>query len=107
MKTMVKIFLVAAVIMIMSAVTLMANGTSRVEPVDTLASKSENLVVFKADKNFVGATVEVFYANGDRIAVHKLKKRKMIIDFCNVKHGTYTISITKGKYQREFEYVKK
>lgn len=75
--------------------------------VTSVASKHKNLFVLKADKEFMGATVEVFYSNGDLVSSQKLENRKMIIDFCDTKSGAYTICVVKGDKKQEFNYEKK
>lgn len=77
------------------------------EEIVTVPTKYKNLFVFKAEKEYVGATVEVYYSNGDLVTTHKLEKRKMIIDFCDTKFGEYTIKVVKGNKKQEFYYVKK
>lgn len=77
------------------------------ESVSIVSSKYKNLFVFKAKKKFVGATVEIYSSNGDLITSQHLQKRKMIINFCDVRFDTYTIRIAKGKNTQEFQYVKK
>jgi hypothetical protein len=79
--------------------TLAGSGTVRI--------KDKTLFVYKTDKKFIGATVEVVYANGDIIATQKLEKRKIVIDFADVKAGDYTVRVTKGKRVEEFYYEKK
>ncbi len=76
-------------------------------PVDGKEVKEKNLFVLKANKKLLGASVEVIHSNGDVVTAQILAKRKMIIDFSDVKEGSYTIRITKGKQQEEFQYSKK
>jgi hypothetical protein len=77
------------------------------EVVDVVNTKYKNLFVFKAERKLIGAKVEVFSMNGDLVTAQRLHRRKMIIDFCDVKFGEYTIRITKGNEKQEFHYVKK
>lgn len=77
------------------------------EKIDVVSSKYKNLFVFKAEKKFVGATVEILSSKGEVVTAQTLQKRKMIIDFCDVKYGTYTIRISKDKKVKEFKYEKK
>jgi hypothetical protein len=70
-------------------------------------SRHKNLFVVRTDKKFLGARVEVLYSNGELVTSQTLQKRKMIIDFCDVKHGSYTIRLLKGQEVREFSYEKK
>ena len=75
--------------------------------IDVVHSKYDNLFIFKVDRKLKGADVEVSYTNGDVIANLKMKKRKLIIDFCDVKFGSYVIKVKNGNEVREFQYVKK
>jgi hypothetical protein len=102
MKTLMRVML--SVLLIGAAVAVHASAKDEIIPV---SSKYKNLFVFKADKEFVGATVEICYSNGDVVATQKLEKRKMIIDFCDTRFGAYTIRVTKGDKEQEFYYVKK
>ena len=69
--------------------------------------KNKNVFVFKAEKHFVGATVEVYASNGELLTSQSLVKRKMIIDFGTALQDTYTIRVVKGAETREYQYVKK
>ena len=102
MKTLVRVSLVA--LLISAAITAQATP---VEDVSVVPTKHKNLFVFKADRDYVGATVEVYYSNGDLVTSEKLGKRKMIINFCDTRHGEYTIRVVKGDKKQEFHYVKK
>jgi hypothetical protein len=97
------ILIVAAFFLIAQSVsaapTLAGSGIVRI--------KGKTLFVFKTDRKFIGATVEVIFANGEVITSQKLEKRKMMIDFADVKAGDYTIRVTKGKRVEEFYYEKK
>ncbi|MBX2960946.1 MAG: hypothetical protein KF687_00455 [Cyclobacteriaceae bacterium] len=104
MKTFVNIFLASAVLF---GGIGTAKASSTDEVVDVIDSKYRNLFMFKADRKFIGASVEVYYANGDLITIQQLEKRKMIIDFCDVKFGEYTIRLKKGNDVQEYHYVKK
>jgi hypothetical protein len=79
-------------------------------PVDEtplIGPKYKNLFVFKTEKKLVGAKVEVLSENGQVVTSQVLQKRKMIIDFCDVRYGTYTIRVTKGENVKEYQYIKK
>jgi hypothetical protein len=65
------------------------------------------LFVLKANRKYAGATVEVYYSNGDLVTTQKIEKRRMIIDFCDTKYGEYTIRVVRGNEKKEFQYVKK
>lgn len=102
MKTLMRISL-AVLLMSVSVIS----QALPLEEIVNIPTKYKNHFVFKADKEYVGATVEVYYSNGDLVTTHKLEKRKMIIDFCDTKFGEYTIKVVKGDKKQEFYYVKK
>lgn len=70
-------------------------------------AKNKSLFVLKTQKKFIGAKVEIYKPNGELITSQSLEKRKVIIDFGDVRYGTYTIRVTKGAQTKEFQYVKK
>jgi hypothetical protein len=76
------------------------------EPVP-VRSKNKDLYVFRTDRKFKGANVEILSSNGDRLTTQTLEKRKMIIDFTDVKEGSYKIRLSKGDQVKEFKYEKK
>ncbi len=104
MKTIMKVLLVT---MLMTGAAAFAQASPSDATLNVISTKYKNLFVFKIDKKYVGATVEVYYSNGDLVATQKLEKRKMIIDFCDTKFGEYTIRVVKGDKKQEFYYVKK
>jgi hypothetical protein len=77
------------------------------ESVHVISAKEKDLFVFKVSKSWHGASVEVVAANGDFVSRQRLMKRKMIINFCDVKEGTYKIRISKEGHTEEFQYIKK
>jgi hypothetical protein len=89
------------------ALTQTSGATGKSEEPTSVRSKYKNLFVFKTDRKFKGAQVEVLSSDGARVTSQTLEKRKMIIDFCDVKQGSYTIRISKGDRVKEFQYEKK
>jgi hypothetical protein len=77
------------------------------QAIDIVNTKHDNLFVLRVDKELMGAQVEVLSADGNRVTAQRLKKRKMIIDFCDVKSGLYTIVVSKNDQQQKFEFVRK
>jgi len=63
--------------------------------------------VLKAEKRFVGAKVEIFAANGNLITAQKVDKKKLVIDFGDVRKGVYTIRLTKGDERQEYTFEKR
>jgi cytochrome oxidase Cu insertion factor (SCO1/SenC/PrrC family) len=89
------------------ALLLSTTVMSFAEAIEPGPSKYKDLFTLKADKEFVGAQVEVYNSSGKLITSNSLQKRKMIIDFGDAMFGTYTIRIVKGDELQEFKYVKK
>lgn len=104
MKTLVNLLFASALLLGGNATVKAASAD---EVVGALDARHKNLFVLKADRKFLGAAVEVYYTNGDLVTSQKLEKRKMIIDFCDVKFGEYTIRLKKGNEVQEYRYVKK
>jgi hypothetical protein len=100
MKTIKQITFVA--LLLSSALVSHAEAIDPGEP-----SKLNSLFTLKAEKEFIGAQVQVYNSSGDLITSHSLQKRKMIIDFADAVFGTYTIRIMKGEALKEFKYTKK
>ncbi len=96
--------LLIAVLLIISTFAFAAGPQ---EKVDVVYSKHQNLFVFKANRKLLGAQVEVLSADGNRVTAQRLMKRKMIIDFCDVKSGIYTIIVSKNDLVQKYEYVRK
>ena len=69
-------------------------------------ARRKNLFAFKTTKDFKGAQVAIYAANGDLITQQVLVKKKMIIDFCDAHAGTYTIRVSNDSTHQEFQYVK-
>lgn len=92
--------------LVLLVMSISASATA-VQTVDIVNTKYKNLLVFRLKNKLKGADVKVFYSNGDLVAAQKLAKRKMIINFCDVKYGTYTIQVHKGNTTETFSYIKK
>ena len=108
MKSLIKIYVVIFILAVMLGITaLSASARPSGEPVDVIETRYQNLFVFKANRNFLGASVKVYYSNGDLVTANQLRRRKMIIDFCDAREGEYTIVIRKGKFVETFDYAKK
>ncbi len=102
-----KAFVLAATFALAITSANAAEANPSGESVTVVSSKYKNLFVFKAKKKFTGATVEIYSSNGEMVTSQHLKKRKMIINFSDVRYDTYTIRIAKGNNKQEFQYVKK
>lgn len=102
MKHVKKAVMIGLVILIVAQPILARSKDPKAEP-----SRHKNLFAFKADRKFVGAQVEVLYADGEVLTSQTLKKRKMLIDFSDVKLGSYTIRVKKGDEVQEFTFERK
>ncbi len=101
MKNTVKIIIA---LLITSASVFAANDNDQVEKTD---SNNQQVFVFKVEKEFKGGRIEVLSAEGRQITAQHLMRRKVIIDFCDVKTGVYTIVVKKDDQVKKFEFVKK
>jgi hypothetical protein len=99
-----KIVTILSVAFLMIASTAMAGLN---DERDKGNPRYKNLFVFKTEKKFLGAKVEILSADGDVITSQSLERRKVVIDFGDVGHGTYTIRVSKGRERKEFQFVKK
>jgi len=102
----IKILVIGVAVLVIILTHSISSSAATREGQLPVTGKYKNLFVFKADRNLVGAKVEVLYSNGDVVTTQTLQKRKMIIDFCDVRHGSYTIRISKGDRIKEFQYNK-
>jgi hypothetical protein len=97
-----KAVLIGLVILIMATPILARSKDPKAE-----SPRTKNLFTFKADRKFLGARVEVIYGNGEVLTSQTLSKRKMLIDFSDMKSGSYMIRVKKGTEVQEFTYEKK
>ena len=103
MKTIFKILVICVITILLSYAAKAEDTRGGWEP----KSKNKNLFTVKADKAFVGAKVEILDHNDELIAAQRLVKRKILIDFEDVRVGAYTIRITKGDRVKEYHFFKK
>jgi hypothetical protein len=103
MKTLFKILFLGILTVLLTIAAMAKENPSRLRPAH---EKDKNIFVYKADKTFVGARVEILQANGNVIAEQVLTKRKLVIDFNDTKSGSYTIRLIKGDKVEEIVYQK-
>jgi hypothetical protein len=104
MKKTTKILLIAAALFL---VIQPLRAVSMDSVLGTAPGKNKSLFVVKTARKFVGAKVEILSSTGSVVTSQTLQKRKMIIDFGDVKFGSYTIRISKGDQVKEFQYNKR
>lgn len=81
---------------------------SQTSQVQVKEKSKKDLFVLTTSKSMRGARVQVFHENGDLVAAQKLRRRKMIIDFCDVCDGRYTVVVVSNDGHTErFDYVKR
>lgn len=111
MKPFVKIFLLIAMLGVLASAAFAAPATPVKKEKDTVtvaATHYRDLLVLKAGKFFIGATVQVFDETGTVVATSEIHKKKMIIDFYDIPYGSYTIQVTKHKKTiMAFSHIKK
>lgn len=100
------LLLIATLFMVTTSVAFATPSPEEVT-IDIVPSKYRNLFIFKVDRKYKKADVQISYASGEVIADLKMEKRKLIIDFCDVKSGSYVIRVIKGNNIQEFQYMKK
>ena len=87
-----------------------ANAFAAVSPADSVVvveQPQNDLYMLKVDKDLFGAKVVVTYSNGDQVSNMTIRRKRIVIDFDEVKFGKYTISIVKdGVTVEEFNYHK-
>lgn len=97
-------------ITVVVALTLITGTAHASRPGDAIVishTKNNSLFVFKTDKKFIGARVEIYTSSGALLTSQSLHRRKMIIDFATAMKDTYTIRVVKGDAHKEYRYIKK
>jgi hypothetical protein len=100
MKKLIEIFLKSCTVAMLICL-LSANVFAGSDP-----TKEKDLYVLKTDRSFVGAKVDIYSSKGHVLTTQLLRKKKVIIDFTDVKDGYYIIRVSKGSKVKEFQFVK-
>jgi hypothetical protein len=100
MKKLSEIFLKSCTVAMLICL-LSANVLASSDP-----TKEKDLYVLKTDRSFVGAKVDIYSSKGHVLTTQLLRKKKVIIDFTDVKDGYYIIRVSKGSKVKEFQFVK-
>lgn len=96
-----KIMMVALVMMVSASVF-----AKNPQPVKVI-SKLKEVVYFKVNSTMIGASMEVYDANGHMIFSDKVSSKKMLVDFFTEPSGSYTIHVKKDGADEVIGYVKK
>ncbi|MEQ8362411.1 MAG: hypothetical protein RH948_06040 [Cyclobacteriaceae bacterium] len=84
--------------------TLFAATPDSIAVVET---SQQDHFVMKVDKDLLGGKVFVTYSTGEVVSTMTIKRKKMVIDFDNVKFGSYSIKVVKdGVEIDEFNFNK-
>lgn len=92
--------------LLLAAVVGFTNATP-VDGRDVVRSRRNNVFAFTTDRAMRGAEVKVFYSNGDMLVSERMRRRRIVIDFAEVRRGTYTILLTKDGMTKKFQYEKR
>jgi hypothetical protein len=96
----------------LTVVFLLTSASAFASPVNpppiarVVDSHQQNFFAFKVDRTFKNALIEV-YSRGELVAVTAMSKRKMVINFSDVKSGNYIIKVKKNNRVEEFHFEKK
>lgn len=93
-------------ILLSTVLSFNALATGSEPDLKILSTEGTDFLKFKVDKELVGATINLLYSNGDVVAKEVLLKKRMVIDFCKVKTGDYTVFIEKDGVKRKIEIQK-
>jgi hypothetical protein len=110
MKTFVKIFLLVVILVVLASAVFAAPAACLKKDtvsVTVTPTHYKDLLIMKAAKSYIGASVEVHDASGALLASSHIHKKKTIIDFYDIPYGKYTICVVKDKTTLEFNYTKK
>jgi hypothetical protein len=65
-----------------------------------------DIYYFKVAKEFLGANLEIYSADGVKLFTQKVERRKILVDFYYENPGRYIIHFVKGDATQEFTFVK-
>lgn len=88
------------------AIAAIANATP-VEGWEIVHSRKKETFAFNTGRDMKGAELKVLYSNGDVLVSERMRRRRMVIDFAEVKKGTYTILLMKNGMTKTFQYEKR
>lgn len=71
-----------------------------------VVSSRMDVFYFKIDKEFIGAELEIYSQDGQKLMNQKLDHRKVLIDFYFENPGNYIILFKKNGTQEEFKFTK-
>jgi hypothetical protein len=90
--------------MIIATTVAFGNGNKTTHPVHVLSARM-SIVHLKLNREFVGATLEIYNEAGDLISSQIVTERKVLIDFDSQKEGIYKIKVKKGTDEDVMNYI--
>lgn len=108
MKALVKILPLLVALAMSSAAIAAPSVALKTDTISVTVTPThyKDLLVLKASKHFIGATVQIHDATGIVVATSYIHKKKMIIDFYDIPYGTYTIRVLKNNESQDFTHTK-
>lgn len=90
-------------LVLMTSIAALANKPQ--DPVKVV-SKQMDVVYFKVSCDMIGASINVYDANGKMIHTDRVTNRKVLVDFYAEPSGAYTIHVVKNGNEQEIVYNK-
>jgi hypothetical protein len=102
------IFIITCLILATTSAFAKKKGTPSKEdhPAVHVLSRNLDTFFFRVDKEMIGAALEIFSADGQKLQSIILTKKHGLIDFYYETPGTYKIVFRKGDVVENFDYNK-
>lgn len=112
MKTFVKIFLLIVILGVLASAVFAAPAAPLKKDKDTVSvtmtpTLYKDLLILKANKNCMGAAVEIHDSTGAVVSSSRIYKKKTFIDFYDIPSGSYWICVVQRNKTHQFNYTKK
>ena len=97
-----KVFLILSVLSVGFAGTMYAARSK--SPVHAISRM--DILYLKLPKEFVGAELEIYSAEGVKLFTQKIGRRKVLVDFYYETPGNYVVHLTKGDSSEKINFAK-
>ncbi|HEY9005900.1 hypothetical protein [Ohtaekwangia sp.] len=101
-----KLTVLSVAVLLFASFNLFANDGKIGDGKISVLSKKRDIFYFKVSHEFIGATVQVFSADGQLLMTEEITRHKALIDFYYEKAGEYTIRIIKDNTEKNFNFSK-
>ncbi|QSE97835.1 hypothetical protein [Fulvivirga lutea] len=95
-----------SLLIIATVISVVSYANKPQHSIKIIDTEYKNILKFKVDKELIGATIILSYSNGDIVTKEVLERKRLVIDFCDVKSGEYTVEIKKGNYKKDISISK-